>query len=132
MYKLISFLVTMVMSLSLHAHEGHDHGPSMIAPPKGGVIRSLETIHLELLPQGKTVKIFVYDKKMEPVEAKKYPVSAMATRPRKQAEAVELKTKKSHWEFEYDAKGSHRYTLQLSIEQGGHKDKVQWNIEPRR
>lgn len=132
MIKFILTTVLIVASSSLHAHEGDHDAPGVVKPPKGGITRTLETIHLELLPQGKIVKIFVYDRNLKPAEAKDYPVSATATRPRKKSEKIELVTKKNHWEFKYDAKGAHRYMLQLTIKQGGHKDKIKWNIEPGR
>lgn len=125
---ILSFIIT----LSSLAHEGHHHGPSAVTPPKGGMINSLETVHLEMLQQGEMVKIYIYNKDLKPVAAKDYPVSATATRPRQKTEDVKLITQKNHWEFNYDSKGAHRYKLVLTIEQGGHKDKVHWNIEPKK
>ena len=130
MFRSIFFILT-IFPLTLWAHEGHDHTPGAVIPPKGGVIRTLETIHLEMLPHGKTVKIFIYDKNLKPVETKNYPVSATATKPRSKPEALDLKAEKNYWEYTYDSKGAHRYALQFNIEQGGHKDKIKWNIEPK-
>ena len=132
MVKKLAILAVFIFGSTIYAHEGHHDTPGTVAAPKGGVIKSLETVHLELLQQGKLVKIYVYDKELKPVEAKNYPVSATATRPRKKAEKVELKTNKNHWEYMYDAKGSHRYTLQFNIKQDGHNDKLKWNIEPKK
>lgn len=130
MYKLaIAFSVA--FSLTCFAHEGHGHGPSTFQPQKGGVIRSLETVHLEMLQQGKTVKVYIFDKTGNPADTKKYPVSATATIPKKKAIELTLTPKKDHWEFAFDAKGAHRYLFELKIKQGGHNDKVKWNIEPK-
>lgn len=131
MFKLM-ILISTFIAIPLFAHEGHHHTPATVAPPKGGVLRTLETIHLEMLQQGKKVKVYVYDKKLKPLQAKSYKASALAFRPRKRAEKIELKEMGDHWEYQYDARGAHRYTFELDIEQGGHKDKVKWNIEPKR
>ena len=124
-------MYSLFFSFFLFAHEGHLHAPKSITPPKGGITRSLETVHLELLPKGDSVKLYIYDLKLKPVETVNYPVSATATRPRKDAEKIKLVAEKDHWHFKYDAKGSHRYLFVLTIKQGGHNDKVQWNIEPK-
>lgn len=122
------FLFTLVAT----AHEGHDHGPGAVQAPKGGVIRSLETVNLELLNEGKKIKIYIYDTDLKAQDAKKYPVSATITFPKKKAESAQLIEVGDHWETEVNAKNAHRYTLELSIKQGGHDDKVKWVVEPKK
>ncbi len=124
-------LFTLLTTSPTLAHEGHDHGPSTVQAPKGGVIRSLETVHLELLTKGKTLAIYAYDTNLKPAEASSFPLTATVTLPRKKAESLALTPKGDHWEAEFDAKGAHRYTLELSIRQGGHDDKVKYTVEPK-
>ncbi len=126
------FLVISFLASSAFAHEGHDHGPGTVQAPKGGVVRSLETINLELLNEGKKVKIYVYDTKLKPMDVKKYLASATVTFPKKKAETLKLAEAGDHWEVEVDSKNAHRYTLLLSIKQGGHDDKVKWVVEPKK
>lgn len=114
-----------------HAHEGHDHGPGSVQAPKGGIIRSLETMNLELLAKGKTISIYVYDKKLKPEDVSKFPVSATVTLPKKKPEPLSLIPSGDHWKGEFDAKGAHRYSLMLNIKQGGHDDKVKFTVEPK-
>ncbi len=113
------------------AHEGHHDAPGAVQAPKGGQIKTLETIHLEPLTEGKTARIYVYDLNLKPADAAKYPVTGSVTLPKKKAEPITLETKGDHWAFEYDAKKAHRYTFELSIKQGGHDDKIKWTIEPK-
>lgn len=126
------FVLSALISLSASAHEGHDHGPGSVKPQKGGVVRSLEAVHLELLTDGKNIKIYVFDTGMKPSEAKQYPASLTATLPKKKPEALTLTPKGDHWEAAFDPKNAHRFDLELAIKQGGHDDKVKWTVEPKR
>jgi hypothetical protein len=114
------------------AHEGHDHGPAQVQAPKGGIIRSLETVHLELLNRGKTISVYIYDLNLKPEDVKKFPVSATVALPKKKAQPLPLVEKGDHWEAEFDAKGAHRYNFELSIKQGGHNDKLNFTVEPKK
>lgn len=132
MFKVFVVCISLIAGTHAYAHEGHDHGPSQVQAPKGGVIRSLETVHLELLTKGKTVSIYAYNTDLKPEEVKKFPVSATVTLPKKKPQTLALAEKGDHWEAEFDARGAHRYTLELSIKQGGHNDKVKFTVEPRK
>lgn len=129
------FLVTAAFiftSLHAFAHEGHDHGPGQVQAPKGGIIRSLETVHLELLTKGNQISIYAYDKDLKEAAVKSFPVSATVTLPKKKPQKIDLVEKGNHWESEFDAKGAHRYTLTLAIKQGGHHDQVKFTVEPKK
>lgn len=128
------FLAVLLSAVSVFADEGHghDHGPSAVQAPKGGVIRSLETVHLELLNESKTVKIYAYDTQLKPADVKQFPASATITLPKKKPQSIKLTEVQDHWEAVVDVKNAHRYTLELSIKQGGHDDKVKWVVEPKK
>lgn len=132
MFKSLLVGIALLVAHKALAHEGHDHGPGQIQAPKGGVIRSLETVHLELLTKGKSLSIYAYDSSLNPQDVTKFPVSATVTLPKKKSENLALIPKGDHWEAEFDAKDAHRFALELSITQGGHKDKVKFNVEPKR
>ncbi len=59
MRKLI--LIFTLASSFCWAHEGHDHGPGQVPLQKGGVMRSLETVHLELVFKDNAVKIYPFE-----------------------------------------------------------------------
>lgn len=128
MKKYILGLIT--LSCISFAHD--DHGPSPVQAPKGGIIRSLETIHLELLTEDKLTQIYVYDHHLKPSQTKLYPVSATVTLPKKKAVPLKLTDAGDHWIGHIDAQKAHRYTLELAIKQGGHNDKVTWVVEPKK
>jgi len=126
------YIILALICTPILAHEGHDHGPKSVQAPKGGIIRSLETIHLELVTEGKTINIYVYDKNLKPADVKNFPANLTVTLPKKKSESLQLASKGDHWEAIFDSKNSHRFVLQLSIKQGGHDDKVKWTVEPKR
>ncbi|MBX2986276.1 MAG: hypothetical protein KF802_00120 [Bdellovibrionaceae bacterium] len=128
MMKMI--LASLWLGLAVSAHEGHD-APGAITAPKGGIVRSLEEVHLELLAEGKTLRLYAYSTDLKPADVTKYPVSATVTLPKKKAVALPLVAKGDHWEAQFDAKGAHRYKLEIRIQQGGHDDKVSYNVEPK-
>ncbi len=126
------FSLLATISLTAWAHEGHDYGPGSVQLFKGGIIRSLETVNLELVTQGKDIKIYIYDTKLKAADVTKYPVSLTVTLPKKKAEALQLTPQGDHWLTSFDAKNAHRFDLVLAIKQGGHDDKVKWTVEPKR
>jgi hypothetical protein len=103
--------------------------------PKGGVIKSLEKTNIELVSKGKDLKIYFYDKELKPVDVATYTVSAMAEMPRtKKREIIVLKSAGQLFEASFDARGSHRYTLLLSVKdpQTDHADQLKFTVEPRK
>lgn len=127
-----TFILCLFISLSVFAHEG-DHGPATFQAKHGGVVQSLETINLELVQDGKFLKLYVYDAKGNPGRASQYPVSGKILLPMKKTAAIQLVDKGEYWEAAYTPPAdTHRYTLQLRIEQGGHTDTVPLTIEQRK
>lgn len=121
---------TLVFSNVSLAHE--DHGPSRVEAPHGGAMRSLETIHLEMVHLNDDVKIYLYSKDMKPKAVKDIPMTATLTLPKEKSLAFVLKDMGNHWEGKYIGKDTHRYSIHLEIKQGGHKDKIEYTIERKK
>lgn len=130
MSKTILIIALLISSIAI-GHEG-EHGPSTVAAPKGGVVRTLEAVHLELVAKGSEVKIYPYELDLKPADVSKFPVSATVALPKQKPEAAKLVAQGDHWLVQHDTKGTHRYTLELKIKQGGHDDKVKWVVEPKK
>ncbi|MGE3684058.1 MAG: hypothetical protein AB7G93_20245 [Bdellovibrionales bacterium] len=130
----------LVLSFSARAHEGHDYGSGSVPLQKGGVMRSLETVHLELVYKDKSIWIYPFEVKsdpknpgkLKPAEPGKFPVSATVELPKAKPQLVELKPAGDHWIASLDPKGAHRFTVILKITQGGHDDQVKWTVEPKK
>lgn len=134
--KTIVTYVILTISLQTAAHEGHAQDmPVNVQAPKGGVIKSLEETHVEVVTKGKDVRIYLYDKDLKPQDVTKFKVTAQAELPKsKKKEAVSLVPKESYLEASFDAKGAHRYTLILTVvdPKTGHDDILKFTIEPRK
>lgn len=131
--KSILLLIFLSLTTPLFAHEGHDHdGPARVRAPKGGQIKSLEDIHVEVVSLQTDLKIYIYDKKLKALPVESYSVKAKAIFPRtKKEEEISLKTEGTFLQATFDAKGTHRYTLVLTVRdpQHGHNDKLNYTIE---
>lgn len=140
MFKVIVGLALIGLALKAGAHEGHDHGPGNVPLQKGGIMRSLETVHLELVYKDKSIEIYPFENqtgskgatKLNPADPNRFPVSAVVELPKAKAQTVELKPAGDHWAVSFDPKGAHRFTFILAIQQGGHNDKVKWTVEPKK
>lgn len=129
-------ILALAMTFTAHAHEGHDHdAPSSAKPVKGGILRSLEEVNVEVVSKGKLLEIYLFDHEMKPRKTEGFKVSAEAELPRKKGKsALTLKDAGDHYITEFDSKNSHRYDLKLKIfdPKVGHDDELKFVIEPRR
>lgn len=108
---------------------GHDHGAPTFQPPKGGVLKSTHMGHFELVKNQNTVNLYVYNEDGKSLPTKDFKLTANLELPRKKASSIILNDKTTHWETIIDAKGAHRFTLKLLIDDGKEKDNVQFTIE---
>jgi hypothetical protein len=131
-----SLVLALTVPMCATAHEGHDHdAPVSVKAPKGGVVKELEKTYVEVVSKAKELKIYLYDKEMKPRATEGFKITAVAELPRKRgSRSVELKDLRDHFAAEYDAKGAHRYSLNLKIFDpvGGHEDAMSFTIEPRK
>jgi uncharacterized protein YxeA len=138
MKKVLVLLVTIsaFIGIQVMAHEGHNHdSPKGLVAPKGGAIKSLEETNIEVLSKGNDLKIYLYDAESKEKSTAGFVITATAELPRnRKKQEVILTAKENSFEATYDAKGSHRYTLHLSVKdpKTGHNDKLQFIIEPHK
>jgi len=127
--------ILLLTALAVSAHDGGHDSPGAVEAQKGGIVRPLETVTLELVTEGDKILIYAFDPKDKSAkpDVSKYPVTATVSLRNKKTETLTIMPKGDHWESEFKApKGEHRYTLLLDIKQGGHSDKIKWTVEPKR
>ena len=141
MKKLILVAGLLVSSFNSYAHEGHDHdAPGTVEAPKGGMIKSNEEFHIEVVAKGKDIKVYLYTKDLKPADAKGFKITLKAEIPRtKKTEDLTFKATGNMLEATFDAKGAHRYSLIVGLAEigegdhgHGHADKISFTIEPRK
>ncbi|MBK9323508.1 MAG: hypothetical protein IPM97_11305 [Bdellovibrionaceae bacterium] len=129
-------LLLLLVGPTSQAHEGHDHdGPAAIQAPKGGVIKSLKKSFIEVVSKGKNIKIYIYDSEIKPKSTSGFKLSAKAVLPRtKKQEPLVLTAQDTFYEASYDAKGLHRYTLELLVKdpESDGDNKLSFTIESKR
>lgn len=133
---MLNLAMALFLAFSTWAHPGHDHNaPGAVEAPKGGMIKSLEQTHVELVHKGSELKIYLYDMKMKAKDPAQFTLTATAELPRsKKGDVVTFTVKDGSFVGQYDAKGSHRYTLKLAIldPSTGHNDRMEFVVEPRK
>lgn len=122
--------------LSVLGHEGHVHDmPQSVQAPKGGTIKAVDSSYVEVVSRGAEIKIYIYDKSLKQQELASYKLSAQAEIPRTNKKSdIVLKLNSNFAEATFDAKGIHRYTLILKIQEPGeeHADTLKFTIEPKK
>lgn len=117
------------------AHEGDDHDmPATVKAPKGGIIKTLEETHVEVLNRDKKLYIYIYDLKLIPKSTKGFKLNAQAKLPRKsKLQDIKLSVREKMYEADFNP-SVHRYTLVLKITDPatGHNDVLNYIIEPKR
>lgn len=135
---------TLLLTLSLmtlnsaFAHDGHNHGPGQVQPTKGGVILKAESFFLEVVGSNKEIKFYplkqVDPKSMmlKPIPQKDFKLSATFSLPRsKKVETISLKPVADYFLGTLDAKNSHRYQVDVTIDYMGENEKMTYQIEPQ-
>lgn len=135
MYKALTISLLFVTSYA-NSHGGHDHdAPTKVAAPKGGSIKELENSYVEVVSKQKNIKIYLYDKNLNPKSTQGFKVELKAEIPRtKKMEPIISQINDTFIEADYDAKKLHRYTLHIQITDPstGHNDRLKYTLEPRK
>ncbi|NUM88388.1 MAG: hypothetical protein HUU37_04205 [Bdellovibrionales bacterium] len=112
------------------AHEGHNHAPAAAHAPHGGILKDGQHLMLELVAEGKNLKVFPLTHDLKPIPVADVQLAASAQVPRKgKPESVTFKAGGDAFEGSFDAKGAHRFTLQVTATWNGKKDKASFNVE---
>ena len=115
-----------------HAHEGHDKTPGALAAPHGGQVKGTDHIYLELVSSGGEIKAYPLDHEMKPVPVADVKLDGKMSIPRKnKSEAVKFTAQADYFLAKVDAKGAHRYDLDVTITHGGKAEKLKFSVEPQ-
>lgn len=116
---------------SAWAHEGHDHGtPGSIAAPHGGKLKKTKTLNLELVSSKEGVQVYAFDKEMKIVSPSELQIKGSVKYPKNpKAEQVTFTSENDYFKASVDAKGMHRYSLELNVTRGSVSENVNFNVE---
>lgn len=125
------FFLAFFFVFSAGAHEGHDKTPGNLAAPNGGKIKGTSQFYVELVSNPNGFKAFITDHDMKPVNPKDVQATATFKLPKqKVAQPLALAISDNSFESRVDAKGAHRYALEIQLMSKGKTEKVTFNVEP--
>lgn len=129
------FILFSAMFLTLgvaNAHEGHDKTPGALAAPHGGLIKGTEHIYLELVSNQGELKVYPLDHDMKSVPVADVKLDGKMSVPRKnKSEPVKFIAQDDYFAAKVDAKGAHRYDLDVTVSHGGKTEKLKFSVEPQ-
>ncbi|MBL7687450.1 MAG: hypothetical protein JNJ49_05405 [Bdellovibrionaceae bacterium] len=134
--KMSILMVVLVMVSTLaQAHVGEHDAPVVVSAPQGGMLKNFGELMVEAVVQDKTARLYVYDLKLKPRDLAGIKVSASVVKPKSKVELrLPLQNKGGHLvcDFSTEAKGLHRFTLRVAIDdpKTKHVGHVDFTVEP--
>lgn len=124
-------LLFLASAPSANAHEGHAHAPGTVAP-HGGIVKEGKSMHVELVVEGTTVKLFPLDKKYQSIPLKDVILTATAQPAKKTLVPLKLSPAKDGASFDgqIDPQGARRVELKVQVDISGKKDSFSFQVEP--
>ena len=131
--KLLTFLFASLLALNFAwSHEGHDKTPGALAAPHGGLIKGTDHLYVELVSNQDGLKVYPLDHNMKAIPVADVKIDGKMSIPRKsKSEAVKFSAQSDYFEAKVDAKGAHRYDLDVTVTHGGKAEKVKFSVEPQ-
>lgn len=128
---IIAFAI-FVVGLSVFAHEGHDKTPAALSAPHGGQLKGTSQLYIELVSDPAGFKLYTIDHDLKTIPVNEVKIEGTAKIPKqKKSEKIALNSSESFLEGKFDAKGSHRYTVDLKVTYKGKTEDVSFSVEPQ-
>lgn len=132
MKSLITALAILLTGLSLFAHEDHDKTPGTLTAPHGGQLKGTSQLYVELVSDASGFKLYTADHELKTIPIKEVKIDGSVKLPKqKQSNKLTVKVSESFFESKVNAKGFHRYTVDLNVTYKGKTESVSFNIEPQ-
>lgn len=125
-------LTTILLSMTSMAHEGHDKTPGALSAPHGGQIKGTSQLYVELVSDQSGFKLYAVDHDLKTIPTKEVKIEGTMKLPKqKQSEKLAFNSSDSYLEAKVNAKGSHRYIVELNVNYKGKTEKLSFNVEPQ-
>ena len=132
MKSVITVLAILLTGLSTFSHEGHDKTPGALTAPHGGQIKGTSQLYVELVSDASGFKLYTVDHDLKAIPVKDVKIDGSVKFPKKkQSDKLALNVSESFLESKVNAKGSHRYTVDLKVTYKGKTEGVSFNVEPQ-
>jgi len=132
MKSVITALAILLTGLSSFAHEGHDKTPGALTAPHGGQLKGTSQLYVELVSDASGFKLYTVDHDLKTIAVKDVKIEGSVKLPKqKQSDKLALNASESFLESKVNAKGSHRYTVDLKVTYKEKTEGVSFNVEPQ-
>ena len=130
--RLARLCVVLCISISsVYAGEGHNHEPAVEPAPHGGILRDAAPYKAELVLNGDSAKIFIYDKNLKTASLKSESMDAFIRLPKQKKETKILFKKEADF-FKATLPGvskTHRFDLHVYLTEAGKKTVLDFGID---
>ncbi len=126
----VALVLGLSPSLTLLAHDDHNHEAAVEAAPHGGSLRNAGDYKAELVVNGDKLKLYVYDKQLKPLKVEAAELKGDVQFPKEKSKPVVFK---KNGEFhEATIKGIskvHRYDMHVNLDISGRKVVIDFGID---
>ena len=132
MFNFVLATLVCLAPMMSFAHEGHDKTPGLLPLDGFDQIQATDHLYLKLKVEADGVKVypFTHENKAVPVTELKLD-GAVTPAKKTKSEKISFTPGPDSFGAKIDAKGAHRYTLELAVSYQGKKEKVKFNVEPQ-
>ncbi len=114
------------------AHEGHDKMPGALSAPHGGQVKGTDHLYIELISDAEGIKLYPLTHEMKPIPLDQLKLEGTFRLPKgKKSDTLVLKKGSDYFEAKVQAKGSHRYQVDLKVTFMKATDSLSFNVEPQ-
>lgn len=129
MFKKVILLITLLGSLSVLAHEGHDDAPGSIKANHGGTVKAGKEMNLEYVVSGSEVKLFPVSHDGKDLTSVEVKLSITAKLPKGKAEAIKVDLKDGAFVAKVDFKNAYRIEMNVEADHQGKKSTFKFQVE---
>lgn len=129
MFKAIIVLVSLIRSITLFAHDGHDSAPGMLKANHGGKVEAGKEINLEYVVSGTEVKLFPASHEGKDLLAAEVKLIVNSKLPKGKLEKVKLTSKDGAYVAVVDFKTAYRVEMNVEADVNGKKSTFKIQIE---
>ncbi len=131
MKLLITLMTALLIGQLAMSHEDHNHTPGAVTAPHGGKLKETSELYLELVADSERFKNYAMDHDMKSVALKDLKLEGTFKLPKKtKSETLVFQTAQDHFVAKVDAKGAHRYSVDLKVTLNNKTEKLKFNVEP--
>lgn len=129
MLKKVILITTILGSLNVFAHEGHDEAPGALKANHGGVVKAGKEINLEYVVKGELVQLYPVSHDGKDLSAAAVKLTVQAKLPKGKAETIKVDVKDGIFIAKADFKGAYRIEFNVVVDNKGKQSAFKFQVE---